>query len=370
MNQILYVTNRVLGNGVGGREQLSRLHGQILLQCFQDKFEQIELDGDAGYRKLFGYLDGVSPRSIDLVCKRIQEIGATQVFLDGSNLGRLAGAVKLALPYVEVLTFFHNCEARFFLGALRRSRSPKALGVLVANYFAERSAVRFSDKRICLSKRDSQLIRQIYGRAATDISAMAIQDRVPADQPGQHPENVAKYALFVGGAFYANKAGIKWFCEHVAPHISLRTCVVGNGMKALKNELERNGNVTVVGEVQNLSPWYRNAHVVVAPIFDGSGMKTKVAEALMYGKRIVGTPEAFSGYEAIASVVGEVCSSATETITALNLETERPYTEFDPTLRAIYDEHYSFRAASMRLHGILGSDSMLTTFNVSESRHG
>ena len=40
------------------------------------------------------------------------------------------------------------------------------------------------------------------------------------------------------------------------------------------------------------------AALVIAPIFDGSGMKTKVAEALMHGKHVVGTPEAFSGYAA------------------------------------------------------------------------
>ena len=40
----------------------------------------------------------------------------------------------------------------------------------------------------------------------------------------------------------------------------------------------------VVGEVESLAQWYHDAYFVVAPIFDGSGMKTKVAEALMYGK--------------------------------------------------------------------------------------
>ena len=34
-----------------------------------------------------------------------------------------------------------------------------------------------------------------------------------------------------------------------------------------------------------------------SPIFYGSGMKTKVAEALMHGKRIIGTNNAFAGYD-------------------------------------------------------------------------
>ena len=33
------------------------------------------------------------------------------------------------------------------------------------------------------------------------------------------------------------------------------------------------------------------------PIFEGSGMKLKTCEALMFGKNIIGTPEAFAGYD-------------------------------------------------------------------------
>jgi len=36
---------------------------------------------------------------------------------------------------------------------------------------------------------------------------------------------------------------------------------------------------------------------VILPIISGSGMKTKTAEALMYGKSIIGIKEAFEGYK-------------------------------------------------------------------------
>ena len=46
-------------------------------------------------------------------------------------------------------------------------------------------------------------------------------------------------------------------------------------------------------------------------------MKTKVAEALMYGKRIIGTREAFSGYEFNAEEVGWLCNTKEEFVAAL-----------------------------------------------------
>lgn len=71
------------------------------------------------------------------------------------------------------------------------------------------------------------------------------------------------------------------------PRIGLRICIVGHGVEEMRSRLERPGKVEVVGPVDGLDEWYLNARAVVAPIFDGSGMKTKIAEALMFGKRIV-----------------------------------------------------------------------------------
>jgi len=83
-------------------------------------------------------------------------------------------------------------------------------------------------------------------------------------------------------------------------------------------------------------------------------MKTKVAEALMYGKKVVGTPEAFSGYEDIAQKAGWVCTTADDFVAAISRAQGLVTQSFDPDLRAIYEEKYSFEAAKSRLANILG----------------
>ncbi len=357
---VLLVACLETGDAVGGRALLSRLIKDALASEFESglAIEVLRRSSPKGIKDAFGgfagNIDGLDKTAIRRILRLIVEKRVGKVVIDGSNLGTLAKAIKNACPGVEVSTFFHNCEARFFLGAFRQTRSLRSLGILAANYLAERRAVGFSDKRICLSERDSALLRKVYGRGATHISAMAMQDSLPTAATGDAGSMHSKYALFVGGIFYANRAGIAWFCQNVAPRISMKTCVVGKGFHAFKDELERHGNVEVIGEVDSLAPWYVNAHVVVAPIFDGSGMKTKVAEALMFGKRVVGTAEAFSGYEEIAQSVGQVCKDAEEFIAAMEREAGRGFVALDPELRAIYDERYSFPAACARLRNILG----------------
>jgi glycosyltransferase involved in cell wall biosynthesis len=132
--------------------------------------------------------------------------------------------------------------------------------------------------------------------------------------------------------------------------------VVGRGLEAYQEELERPGNVTVAGPVDRLDLWYGGAAVVIAPIFDGSGMKTKVAEALMFGKLIIGTPEAFSGYEEIAGKAGYVCETGEQFVSALAKVRAAPPPVFDAELRALYEAHFSAAALTTRLSGILRLD--------------
>ena len=48
--------------------------------------------------------------------------------------------------------------------------------------------------------------------------------------------------------------------------------------------------------MEDLTPLYREAAAFVAPVFLGSGMKVKVAESLMHGCPVIGTPLALRGY--------------------------------------------------------------------------
>jgi hypothetical protein len=358
---IMVVTNTIEQSPNGGREMLCKMNRDMLKEvygdrCFVFELEKSSIQGVGSIIGAFkGYIDGITMATIVAGLDEIEKKGVAKVFVDGSNLGEFVRAVKKKYPDVQVCTFFHNVEARFFLGALKQTRSPRAMAVLMVNYLAEHKAVRYSNKIICLNKRDSHLLKRVYGLAATHLSPMALEDKLPNSVSPRADSPRENYALFIGGMFYANHAGINWFVKHVAPHIQVKTCIVGRGFEGLKSELEVPGKVEVIGEVESLVQWYRNAHFVIAPIFDGSGMKTKVAEALMFGKNIIGTPEAFTGYEEIADRAGLVCGSADEFVTAINSVDKIVHSSFDSELRRIYEERYSYSAAKLRLEIIMNS---------------
>lgn len=336
----------------GGRELLSRLNARALRTLFGDGLQvhQLKAPGARLSDALGGQLYGLDRQEIARIVARVGEISASQVFVDGSNLGRVVAPIKRACPDVRVVTFFHNVEARFFLGAARTKRTALSLGLLAANYAAEREAVRYSDVIVCLSTRDGEGLRRLYGRGAHYISPLALDDVLPASRRTSAAD---PYLLFVGGAFYANLAGIRWFAHEVAPQSPLPIAIVGRGMEILRQEFGGSSNVRIIGQADDLAQWYRDACCVVAPVFDGSGMKTKIAEALMFGKRVIGTTEAFSGYGRDVVSVGWQAETASEFLAAIKEAIKADLPDFDPAARAMYEASYSFAAATHRMAEIM-----------------
>jgi glycosyltransferase involved in cell wall biosynthesis len=370
-SNVMLVTSTLHEAPNGGRELLCKLNFDTLKSLYGERLLLVELPR-ARPRSIGqvmnafrGHIDGLDQASISAALALIDSGHVDKVFVDGSNLGEFARSAKARFPRIEVITFFHNVEARFFLGAFKQSRSVRSVAVLIANYLAERKSVRSSDKLVSLSNRDSLQLEALYGRKATHIVPMALQDQLQAPgslrmRPDLKPE---RYALFVGGVFYANQAGITWLVEQVVPRIDIKICIVGRGFEGLRETLERPGKVEVIGAVDSLSDWYLNAEFVVAPIFDGSGMKTKVAEALMFGRQIIGTPEAFSGYERIASQVGVVCSGEDEFVAAVNAFNVHRDVSAEDELRAIYEAEYSQDAFKRKMALVL--DEQLEPITVS-----
>lgn len=339
---------------VGGRAMLSRTNRMLLEDLLGDRLTKISPPRRSSRRRdaWRGHVDGIDDGFLASLAATIDAHGITQLFIDGSNFGAAAAAVKARAPHVRIITFFHNVEARFFWGSLRTRRSAKALAVLVANFLAERMAVRHSDVLVTLSDRDSAGLRRLYGRGADAVAPIVLEDRAPA-APLSVGASVAPYLLFVGGGFYANIDGVRWFARTVAPRISITVKVVGRGMEALAGEFTALPNVELVGEVDDLAPWYVGAALVVAPILDGSGMKTKVAEAMMFGKHVAGTPEAFSGYADDVVAANACCMNSDEFVTAIERGMSRQRSDYSPLMRQLYERDHSPDSAKRRLSSIL-----------------
>lgn len=288
---------------------------------------------------VYGYFSGFDCRQEQEIVNRILKYHIDIIYIDRSIYGRLAKVIKQRFPDVRVITFFHNCEFEYSINSLLAKRNYLGFYIPLLAYQNEKIACKYSDELIVLNKRDEEALSKHYGRTPKYIIPITFK-------PWYKPQNLEKpitnpmKALFVGSYFYGNTEGLKWFCKNILPNVSIHFTIVGSGMEKLKSEIPASNKLSIYGKAPDLSEYYENADFVILPILSGGGMKVKTAEALMFGKYIVGTPEAFTGYD-VNSSTATICTSVQDFIDVINsLSLE---TKFNKPSRELFESKYSYQ---------------------------
>lgn len=214
------------------------------------------------------------------------------VFFDGSIYG---GYLKLAYKYnKKIICFYHNVESEYYhQKAISTGSIPDKLMVPFIKY-NENLSTRYADFIITLNQRDSNVLKKIYGREADLLLPTSFNSKDLNKLYSSNIDSKDTFLLFVGTNFFANIDGLNRFIVNVAPSISCKVIIAGNIIDSFDDRALPK-NIEFVGKVLSLEEYYVNSSAVIAPIFSGSGLKTKTAEAISYGKTVIGYPEAFEG---------------------------------------------------------------------------
>lgn len=163
-----------------------------------------------------------------------------------------------------------------------------------------------SEHLIFLTQEDRNRACELYGEDILNRSSIvpvcmnvSEQEMISVDLP-------SPYILATGSLFYGpNAEGIKWLLTNVweklqkqnqLPGVSL--VVAGRNPDAEMKEMAKNAeNCILIPSPEDMTPYFQNASLYVAPVFSGAGMKVKVAEALSYGLTVIGAKHALIGYE-------------------------------------------------------------------------
>lgn len=288
-------------------------------------------------RCAFAYVVGLDSKAV----KEILEIAKKMdiIWIDGSFYGVLAKELKDNGYRGRIITFFHNIEKFFRKRTLIESiLYPLYNGPLVRS---EKDAINYSDILIALTDRDAAYMYKIRPDAHVVLLPSSMKDTfVDKDGYAQRASRSTGMLnlLFVGSYFYANINGISWFIDKVLPFVNARLTVVGANMDKLP--YVNTDKLQIHGFVKDLGEYYRRNDAVIAPIFEGSGMKTKTTEALMWGKYIIGTDESFCGF-LMDSSVGTKCRTENDFIECINTLSEHGLNRFNIPSRDLYKKNYS-----------------------------
>ena len=334
-----------------GGEQGSEKNLTVLrLVAGHDNVDTYFIHDEAHHRSAWEYLQGILYMPLGyyfgLTPKRVREIISLAqaydvVFVDRSVFGIVAKRLKETDYRGRVVAFFHNVEVVYFSAKYSNRLNPMRWLVVPCADRNDRWSCRYADRTIALSTRDDDELFRRYRRHADQLVPVAFVDRYKRDSYTTELTANKPLCMFLGAYFPANVEGIEWFVKNVLPRVNIRMQIVGKGMEKLKDADWMHDNIEVQSNVPDLDPLFEAADIMVLPIFKGSGMKVKTCESLMFGKNIIGTPEAWSGYELDYSKAGACCFTADEFVAAIDDFCSNPRPRFNDYSRSVYVNQYS-----------------------------
>lgn len=346
---ILYIGN-IIDRISSGADMVNQSNLSVITDIFKDQFFSVGLGEPNFYEKFCLYTGGCTKRICDDILNVIQKESISIVFLSSSLLGKLAKQIKKSFPRIVIISFCHNIERVYAKEEVKVSGIRKIPSFLTMSY-NEYLTIKYSDKIIVLNQRDNALLNKYYKRIADLICPIVCEDKYKT--LGVKTINDTKFVtLFVGTAFFANVEGIKWYIDNVKPYTDDLLIIVGKGMDKYQTIWEKD-NIKVYGFVDDLSIYYNNADAVILPIFHGGGMKTKTAEAFMYGKLVVGSTEAFQGYDNLKESFAIRCNDAESFISTINqLSKNTNFEKFNKESRAYYLNNNTYQSHYKRFKSL------------------
>lgn len=254
------------------------------------------------------------------------------IFLESSRYNFVAKYVKRKNKKLVVRV--HNVEYDYFNNLYKLNKSFRSF---IRKYIAKKQEYETlvnSDIIICLSDNDKNRIMEIYGKSVNikhiEIVPVSVRSKFyevnNCNFENEHNIIINKsYCLITGSMWYGpNSEGIIWFIKNVwlkfisedSSNFYLVLAGSRPNDKIKKLAVEEN-RVYLVDSPKNMEPLFSNAKFYVAPIFNGAGMKVKIAEALSYGLHIIGTPHAFIGYNLEGSSFVDIVNDEEEFLSAL-----------------------------------------------------
>ena len=310
---------------------------------------------------LHGYPPYLNKKAVTSIVETIQEKDISIVYIDNSISGQLVKRIKERYTDITIIAFFHDIE----IVKMREDKDVSFLRKMILPIFyrKERLTVEFADRTIVLNERDKKQYEREYKKAPDAIVPISIPEILNLPFNIKHSGNERLQLLFVGVEYGPNLSGVRWFLNNVLPDI---TCdfvfnIVGYNMEKYRKEFEEcSDKVHVIGTVESLREWYVNADLIVAPIFEGGGMKVKTAEALSYGKHFVGCTESLEGYwEGMPKVFWNKkifkCDAPKDFAKAINRLANEEFYINDREIKDWADLNYSYQANLKKYRAIFES---------------
>ncbi len=313
MMKILFVYNAELDGSYGGSQRTLQNLNSLKLFADVDLFKFEKRNKLLTFlNAIMGYIGNSSVLQETKLISTIRNNNYDYIYFDQAIHGNIVKKIHNKFG-INCIVHYHNNEEEYYRDFYKTSSKLFFIFYIMAKR-NQKYSLRYAWKNVFITKEDSISVGASNNQKI--VIPITLNNKYEIEQNEKSIKE--KYLLYVGAATYANIEGAKYLINEIAPNVQKNFILVG---KNLKTEIEKQKinfpkNIRVFDFVDNLSQYFNNASAFISPLFYGSGMKVKLAEAMMYGKKIIGTSLSFWGYQQTDSCV--VCDDKNSFINAVN----------------------------------------------------
>lgn len=271
--------------------------GHAVSFCPVNKFEYAGVYTDA--------LVGMGVKVIDNFKFKTPEIHLREKGFDYDLV--IMSRVHVANKYLEIIrnyckyayVVFNTVDLHFLRELRQADLSGSKIDKINAEYTKkiELKCIANSDAAIIISKDEMDLIK----KELPDVKlfnlplVMDLENNIGASFKNR------KDIFFIGGFQHLpNVDAVKYFIDKIWPSLSkknpeMKFHIVGSNMPKEIKSLNSIRNVVATGYVEDISTYFNNCKISIAPLRFGAGLKGKVGRSLGYGCPVVGSPVALEG---------------------------------------------------------------------------
>jgi glycosyltransferase involved in cell wall biosynthesis len=229
-------------------------------------------------------------------------------FLYTGHLAGLDPNIPAVLTNHEVLSLAYQQKYERLRWGDRGKVRALVSWMRMLNY--EEEVLRRLASVVVLTPREAEFLKRLLPGVPVYSHAMGVDCEYFSPMPEQADTQTV---VFVGNFRHSpNVSAALWLLRDIWPRVheqnpGAQLYVVGPFPDERMKEFDGKKNVTLTGWAEDVRQYLARATVVVAPVFEGAGMRTKVLEAWAMQKPVVGTSDSFEG---LASESGDAACIA------------------------------------------------------------
>ncbi|MFV5698712.1 glycosyltransferase [Flavobacterium sp. ZT3R17] len=186
-------------------------------------------------------------------------------------------------------------------------------------FFTEKYILKSADLLLTFSKKDQLLLKNNYDLNSSTINFF-INDKIKFID--YNKVNLSfKFCFFGAWNRPENMQGLIWFVDNVLPHLKneIKFEIIGPGLDVeFTSKIKNNKNIKYLGFLEDPYIKIAECQALIAPIFQGAGVKVKVIESLAAGTPVIGTEVAFEGIDDFYEGSLLLCKEAKDFIHVIN----------------------------------------------------